>query len=170
MERWFMAGSHPKDYDLGVDDSITYNGKQSAYIKSIVAQPEGFGTLMQNFMAGAYRNKRMRFSAVVKSENINGWAGLWMRVDGPRRNESLAFDNMQERAVKGTTGWQPYEIVLDVPGEATAIAFGILLHGSGQAWLSEVRFEEVDEAVLVTAAPIAKEYAAAPGNLDFSER
>jgi hypothetical protein len=77
---------------------------------------------------------------------------------------------MQNRPLVGTLDWQPYEIVLDVPAEARAIAFGILLHGSGQAWLSEVRFEEVDESVLVTAAPIAREYATGPGNLDFSER
>jgi len=75
-----------------------------------------------------------------------------MRVDGPKRNESLAFDNMKERTITGTTDWQTYEVVLDVPAVATFICFGILVHGSDHAWLSDVRFEEVDEAVLVTAS------------------
>lgn len=40
--------------------------------------------------------------------------GLWFRVDGTT-GKSLSFDNMQDRAVKGTTEWARYEIVLDVP-------------------------------------------------------
>jgi len=35
------------------------------------------------FKADDYRNKRMRLSAAVKSEGIEDWAGLWMRIDGP---------------------------------------------------------------------------------------
>jgi hypothetical protein len=42
---------------------------------------DGFGTLMQDFRAKQYVGKRVRFSAFVKSENVEGWAGLWMRVD-----------------------------------------------------------------------------------------
>jgi len=169
MERWFMAGDHPKDYELGVDQAVVYDGKTSAYIRCVVEKPEGFGTMMQSFNADAYRGKRMRFSAVVKSEDIIGWAGLWIRVDGPVRNEYLRFDNMRNRSVKGTTGWQRCEVVTDVPAESTSICFGILLHGSGHAWLSDVRFEEVDDKVLVTASAKSVRYADKPGNLDFSE-
>jgi hypothetical protein len=169
MKPWFIAGSHPQDYGMGIDDSSMYNGKLSAYIKSIREQPGGFGTLMQSFKAEAYRTKRMRFRAVIRSETVENWAALWMRIDGSSRNENLGFDTMKDRPIKGTTGWQTYDIVLDVPQEAMAIAFGILLHGSGQAWLSNVHFEEVDKTVPITATPTAKEFATGPRNLDFSE-
>jgi hypothetical protein len=99
MKSWYMAGSHPQDYERGVDESVMYNGKSSGYIKSAVAQPGGFGTLMQTFKADAYLGKRMRFAAVVKADAIEDWAGLWMRVSlrcppaGTRRIGSMPWNN-----------------------------------------------------------------------------
>lgn len=169
MKSWMKKGSRPDEYETGIDDSITYSGKRSAFIQSIVQQASGFGTLMQSFKADDYRGKRVRFAAAVKTTDVSSWAGLWMRVDGPRRNESLAFDNMEKRPIVGTTDWHMYEVVLDVPTEATSLSFGILVHGNGHAWLSGVRFEEVDKAVLVTASAKVHWREDKPSNLDFSE-
>lgn len=170
MRSWIIRGSRPEEYEVGVDDSTTYNGKRSAFIKSIVAETGGFGTLMQSCRADAYHGKRVRFAAAVKTMDVSGWAGLWMRVDGPNQNEPLAFDNMKDRPIAGTTDWQAYEVVLDVPAGATFICFGILVRGSGHAWLSDVRFEEADGAVLTTASDNARwGYVDKPVNLDFSE-
>ncbi len=152
MKGWFLAGSHPQDYEQGIDSTVTYHGKNSGYLKAKVAQPGGFGTVMQMFKADDYRNKRMRFSAEVKSEGTDeDWAGLWMRIDGREQGETFGFDNMQQRPIKGTTDWQKYEVVLDVPQESVSIAFGLLLAGQGQAWLSDVKFEEVSADVPTTS-------------------
>ena len=107
-----MAGSDPQDYELGIDPNAVRNGKHSGYLKAKGAEPRGFGTMMQKFKANDYLNKRMRFSAFVKSEGIEAWAGLWMRVDGPQQG-SLRFDNMQNRPIKGTTDWHKYDVVLE---------------------------------------------------------
>jgi AraC family transcriptional regulator len=119
--------------------------------------------LMQNFKSHRYRGKRVRFSAVVKSENISSWAGLWMRVDGDK-GEILRFDNMEKRSIKGTTDWGRHHVVLDVPEESTGIFFGILLDGTGQVWLSGVQFEEAPNEP--TTDSVERDE---PGNLDFSE-
>jgi hypothetical protein len=143
--------------------------KNSGYIKSKVSEVAGFGTLMQMFKANNYRNKRMRLSAMTKSEGIDHWAGLWMRVDGPERGKYLAFDNMQNRPIKGTTDWQKYMVVLDIPQESVHIAFGILLDGKGQIWFSNIEFEEVGTDVPVTSSDKNGEYPDKPENLDFSD-
>jgi len=124
------------------------------------ADAKGFGTLMQMFDAGEYRGKRIRFSASVKSADIEKWAGLWMRIDGPpsagsRTPPMLGFDNMQGRPIKGTSDWKPYQIVLDVPDEAQAIAFGILLEGAGHAWMDDLKLEPVGREVRVTGGASA---------------
>ncbi|GAJ22896.1 unnamed protein product, partial [marine sediment metagenome] len=77
---WFSAGSYPQDYEMGLDHMVTHSGEVSAYLKSRVSEPRGFGTLMQMFKAEDYRSKRVRMSAYVKAEKIEDWAGLWMRV------------------------------------------------------------------------------------------
>jgi hypothetical protein len=147
---WFKAGSHPAEYEMGLDTSIRHDGKASAFVKATAQELHGFGTLMQTAAPGDYRGKRVRFSGYVKSENVkSGWAGLWFRIDGPKQ-EMLGFDNMEPRAIKGTTDWTRYEIVLDVPDTADALAFGVLLAGNGEVWMDDLKFEIVPSTVPVT--------------------
>ena len=54
-----------------------------------ISTTSGFGTLMQSFKSNRYRNKRMLFSGVVKTEDVSGWAGLWMRIDGQKGETML---------------------------------------------------------------------------------
>ncbi|MBV9746028.1 MAG: hypothetical protein JO099_19890 [Acidobacteriia bacterium] len=169
-EGWYMAGNKPAAYDTGVDKAATYNGLASAYLKSNQPAIEGFGTLMQDFKADQYQGKRVRFSAFVRSEDVKDWAGLWMRVDkGTGASmKSLAFDNMQDRPVKGTTGWQNYEVVLDVASDATGVFFGILLSGTGSVWLNSAKIEVVPTTVPVTGHS-TRTPSDTPQNLDFQK-
>lgn len=147
---WFLAGSNPAAYDSGIDAQMPYNGHPSAYLKATATRVEGFGTLMQDFRADHYLGKRVRFSAFVKTENVQDWAGLWMRVD--KGSQMLAFDNMENRPMKGTSDWQKYEVVLDVPQEASGMFFGVLLTGQGTVWLNSAKIEVVDSNIPTTAA------------------
>ena len=165
---WIHAGSAPMDYDMGVDRAVTHGGKASGFLRSNKAKTAGFGTLMQMYKADKYRGKRLRLSAWVKAEDVSSWAGVWMRVDGPD-NKMLAFDNMQSRPIKGTTGWKRYEVVLDVAPEAVAVAFGILLDGAGKTWIDDIGFEEVTNDVALTGAPSGSQFNPMPENLDFEK-
>jgi hypothetical protein len=88
-----------------------------------------------------------------------------MRVD--RGNTTASIDNMQNRAIKGTTGWQHYEVVLVVPKDATRIAFGILLDGYGEVWLNSTKFEIVGLET-PTHGVIQNNRPDKPVNLDFT--
>ncbi len=57
----------------------------------------------------------------LKSDSVNGWTGLWLRVDNAD-NQPLSFDNMYDRGITGTTAWTKYEIILDVPDNASNLA------------------------------------------------
>jgi beta-lactamase regulating signal transducer with metallopeptidase domain len=168
---WFLAGTKSANYLTGVDQESMYEGHPSAYLKAGPSATEGFGTLMQSFSAAQYVGKRVRFSAAVKSEDVNDWAGLWMRVDsGPV--PAVAFDNMQDRPIKGTSDWQNYQVVLDVPKDATGIAFGVLLSKSGAVWLSSVKFETVGTDVPTTGRviPPPPPLPQGPTNLNFENQ
>ena len=169
---WFAAGSHPKDYEMSLDRNGPHGGNACAYLKSVVPETSGFGTLMQMFKADEYRGKRVRMSGYVKAKDASDWAGLWMRVDGARKDEMLAFDNMEDRAIKGTIDWKKYEIVLDVPENSEMVAFGLLLSGKGQAWMDDLQFETVGKDVPTTGrttAGAASRSAKIPLNLNFEE-
>lgn len=165
---WFKAGSNPKDYSMAIDRETKHSGKSSASLKSITNEPGGFGTLMQTFKADVFRGKRVRLTGYVRSKDVADWAGLWMRMDGPR-GEVLSFDNMQKRAIKATTDWTRYEIVLDVPDPSQEVAFGLLLSGKGQVWMDDLNFEVVSKDVPTTGGSIQDESNRAAVNLDFEE-
>lgn len=163
---WFMAGSKPDEFAAGVDAEHAHEGHASAFLKSRQSSVDGFGTLMQNIRAERYQGKRVRLSGLVYSKDVEGWAGLWMRVD--QGKDMVAFDNMQGRPIKGTTDWQRYDVVLDVPQDATGISFGILLAGTGEVWLSATKFDVVGTDVPVTS-PGASNLPEKPVNLEFTE-
>jgi hypothetical protein len=143
-ESWFKNGESPaKDQCLaGIDSELEDTGSPNLTLKC-TESVGGFVGIMQSFDADNYLGKRLRFSALVKSEGIeNGWGGLWMRIDDHGRRSS-AFDNMQNRPIKGTTDWARYSVVLDVSDEASGIFFGTLMIGKGQLWIKDLKLEPV---------------------------
>jgi hypothetical protein len=162
---WHLSGSDPDDYNVGTDPGMAHSGSKSGFIAS-KPQPRGFGTLMQQFSAERYRGMRLRMSAYAKAAEVDEWAALWMRVDGPDE-ATLAFDNMQDRPISGTTEWWLYQIVLDVPQDAEAIAFGVLLQGSGRVWIDDVGFGSVGKDVPTTGGGSGG-LPPEPVNLDFT--
>jgi hypothetical protein len=169
---WFIAGSKPKSYQMGIDKGAGQGGTNAATIKSIDKDSDGFGTLMQQSLPGVYLGKRVRMTGFMKSTDVTAWAGLWLRVDQANSAQHLSFDNMNDRPVKGTTAWTKYEIVLDVPVNASKLAYGALLHGSGQIWFDDLQFEVVDETVPVTGRSNAAKSNGTldnPTNLDFDK-
>jgi hypothetical protein len=138
---WFNAGSKPKSYEMGIEKGAGKDGKNAATIKSIDENIDGFGTLMQKCNPDKFLGKQVKMTAYVKSKRVKGWAGLWLRIDQADSNQPLSFDNMHERPIKGTAKWEKYEIILDVPKNASMIAYGALLSGTGQIWFDNVTFE-----------------------------
>jgi len=149
MGGWFLAGSKPTYYEIG-EAMKKHDSKEVYYLKSIENVESGFGTIMKQVQPGEYLGKRIRLTGNIKCENVASSAGMWMRVDGKQPGVMLTFDNMSNRPIKGTTDWQKYEIVLDVPDSSSNIGYGVLLEGNGSVWLSDLTFEIVGNDVAST--------------------
>lgn len=129
---------------------VSTGGASTAKVFSLDCKPgtAGFSTLMQQVAGTDYAGKRVRLSAQLRGDQLAAWGGLWMRADsGPRTS---AFDNMQDRPLIRSFGWQISEVVLDVPVDATALSFGFLLAGAGQLQATQFKLEIVSDAVPVT--------------------
>jgi hypothetical protein len=168
---WWKNGSETAAYAVGIDPDQTHNGQPSAYVKSIVPSVAGFCGMMQMCQAEKFVGKRLRLAGWMKTENANeGGAHLWFRVDGKEKDNTLQFDNMDGRQVKGTTDWQQYSVVLDVPADSAALAYGFFIGGTGRAWVSGVKLEQVGLDVPSTNIQGKKGRALpeAPVNLEFA--
>ena len=175
---WAFEGSR-LDYDVGVDRQTRHGSGHPAVIRTRFSidhadyspTASGLGALYQELDAAAFRGKRLRLQAELKTEGVIGAATIWLQVDRTRRRDILILDNMEERAVNGalvgTQAWVMRRVVLDVPSEAEVIHYGFYLRGSGTAWAGgfDLREAEAGEAVTKAPEPLLR----APINLDFSQ-
>jgi hypothetical protein len=78
---------------------------------------------------------------------------------------------MQSRPIKGTQPWSNYDVVLDVPADATSISFGVLLSGTGQLLVNQVTIETVGPETEVTGSSANQNPALSktPMKLDFTD-
>jgi erythromycin esterase-like protein len=130
--RNFVAKFDP-DYGETVESAIATAQKARPPVQN-------FGTATGTFPLSAAAGKKLRYSGFIKTENVEGAAGLWWRVDGTD-HKTLAFNNMQQLHISGTTDWKEYSFELPVAPEARNINFGMLLSGGGTAWFDDLKVE-----------------------------
>lgn len=145
IKGWYLAGSTPASYEIGLVNN-GQKGTKVAYLRSKDEKIEGFGTIMQNFEPGEFAGKKVRLTAKIKANNVESWSGMWMRVDGEEagKRKTLSFDNMFDRAIKGSLDWEEYEIILQVPENSTGISYGVLVNGKGEVLIDDFKFEIID--------------------------
>jgi C-terminal processing protease CtpA/Prc len=114
-------------------DTIT---KQSGKTSILLQKPgESFGAANYSLLS-TFEGQNITLTGYVKTENVtDGYAGLWMRIDG-KAGQMLELDNMGSRGIKGTTDWTKYTIELPHHAEdAYQIIFGGLITGTGKMWI-----------------------------------
>lgn len=149
--RWIVNSAHDDPnlgYRAAVDTARPYKGRASVRLHGFSPAEAGktrFGSLANGLDATPYRGRRIRLTAAVRAEApLESTVGLWLRVD--RGGEQLGFfDNMADRPIRNAE-WATYTIEGDVAQDATNVAYGLLLSGSGVAWVDEVAIEDVGPA------------------------
>src|SRR4051812_29758223 len=81
--QWTLTGAAPDKYSAGVDQSDDARGAR--FIRSTSDDANAWASLAQMISAQNYLGQRIRFRARVRSKDVTGWAGLWMRVDAPNK-------------------------------------------------------------------------------------
>lgn len=153
---WVRTGNHNNKYQMGVDKGSGKDGKDAMTIKSVEKIDDNliFGALASVNLPTQYLGKRVRLTGSIKTKEVPHWAGFWFRVDGQKKGEVLAFDNMKDgktdRSITGTNDWNQCDLVLDVPFNAKEIVYGALLSGTGQIWIENVSLEIVNSSVPTT--------------------
>jgi hypothetical protein len=143
---WVITGQHPQKFAAGIDQDPGVKGAK--FLRNAADDPNAWAALAQPISAQNYIGQRIRFRAFVKTQDVSGWAGLWMRVDN-RAGRSIAFYNSADKPIKGSTDWQERSVVLDVPQEGATIVFGVINNGKGQVWIDRLGFEQVGQDVPV---------------------
>lgn len=137
---WEIYSSPQGAYVGGRVTQAPRKGKGSALLRSKGdVSVKDHALLVQKLSAQEYRGRRMEIEAYLKTEEVTGWAGLWVRVDDAE-GKVLEFHNMMELPVRGTTDWSRYRIPFNVGPQAFEIHFGALLAGQGELRADDFAF------------------------------
>ncbi|WP_188197403.1 hypothetical protein [Nonomuraea sp. SYSU D8015] len=156
---WQLTGSRSGDYEVGLAEPAVVRLR----LRAGVGHAPGFGAIVQGISAKRFRGRRVRYAARMRAHEVTVSAGLWLRADSGK--EMLVLDNMDDRPLRGTTGWTPMEIIMDIPEESTSLKFGMLLVGRGAVDLTDLEFHETDQEIPVIDSTLPEE----PQNLSFAE-
>ena len=135
LDYWELAGNFTDDgQPAGADYSCTAAG-ESAALAATVPEPAGSAVLVQAVYADDYRDRTVTFRGQLRATGLAGQAGLHLAVSGPA-SESMAtrplLGHGSSLTAPGSSDWTWHEVTVPVPGEATAIRFGISLAGRGR--------------------------------------
>jgi erythromycin esterase len=127
---WYVAGN---GYTISIDSVEKFNGEFSMEIESPKSGADDFGVAVLKLPFDNSKNRQVKFIGKIKTELLeDGYAGLWMRVDGI--NGTLKLDNMSDRGYVRTNNWSDAEINLSIDSSAIEIYFGAVVSGTGKAW------------------------------------
>lgn len=152
---WAVNGA---GYDIALDTVSPLAGRSSLRTRWYgpgTRGPQAFAVATTTYPLPLARGRALRLSGYIRTEGISeGYAGFWVRVDAGTR--TIAFENMRQRGVSGTTAWTKYEVEVPVDSGASAINLGALHPGNGTAWYDSLTIQVVGMArprVYADAAP-----------------
>jgi C-terminal processing protease CtpA/Prc len=131
---------------ISVDDSVAHSGKNSVRMVRDFESRGSFSTISRKIPL-SYSGESLELRGFLCTESVSGFAGLWMRED--QDGAPVAFDNMQARELKGTTGWTEYSLKLPLRSDAQMLYIGVLVSGTGKVWADDLQ-------LLVDGKPVSE--------------
>jgi len=121
---------------LGLAEDVVRTGQYAGRIIRDVDSPQEFSSLSTSVPA-EIAGQQVEIVGWVRTEDVDGWAGLWLREDGP--SGSVQFMNMHQDGLSGSNDWTECRLELPLDAEAERIVFGVILAGTGQVWVDDMK-------------------------------
>src|SRR5215831_16464144 len=121
---------------ISIDEAVVHTGRRSARLERNPSSPDMFSTITKAVPVD-FRGTSVEWRGFLRTQDVSEFTGLWLREDGS--GGAVAFDNMQQRQIKGTHDWTEYSIRLPLRSEARQIFFGVLIAGTGKVWADDLQ-------------------------------
>jgi hypothetical protein len=161
---WFVTGSAQADYALQPVSDVVHGGKRALHLFPKTAVPPGYGVALQHVSPKPWLGKRLRISAFIQTDNVVARGDFWARAQGADSPPDGPGLSWATTALRPTSAWARYELVLDIPLTAVALQFGAGIQGPGRLWIDDVTIETVS-----LTTPLAPELPTTPRNASFED-
>ncbi len=131
--KWFRCSK--SDYIITTDFKIKHNGKHSVLIQSKVEIADKVGCISTAIPA-TMSGDTITVKAFMKMEKVSAPIGLMLQVNG-EGYKVLAFENMMQKGIKGSSDWKEYSVSVPLPENAETIFIGAILSGKGKLWVDD---------------------------------
>lgn len=136
---WHLGSGMGESYEASMDRQQKRTGSASVHLKSkLNGPPMKLGNLMQTIAAEQFRGKKVRLIGFARTANNPEGAFMWLRADAPSKSR---LDTMSDRPIAESNEWRRAEIIMEIPTDAGALAFGFTLYGKGELWADDVSLE-----------------------------
>ena len=127
--------SNPDSFRFWVESAGAGAGAQSLCVERVL--PEPWATAAQSVPAAALRGRKVRFSLLMRGENLAG-EGV-----GPIIIATAGGATIEIAQKVGRIGpeWRRYSVELVVPARAESLEVGATMFGGGRACLDDARLE-----------------------------
>ncbi len=134
---WKVDGS---GYEIRVDGNISTEGNSSLRVEG---GANSRGLMFQQIVDGSsLRESPMKLRAAIRTEDIAVSATAFVIVYSEEQTKLYTYD-MRDRVIKGTESFSYYEIEIPPIKEASTIAVGGIVIGSGTAWFDDFHLKTI---------------------------
>lgn len=147
-DKWHIMSPNAKQYEVMIDNNMAHTGSSSIFISSVdtAFNPQFAGVGYS--VPAKYAGKEITIKVWMKSEDMKGSLALMLAVYDADGN-TLQFENLQNKKLKGTKDWKQYSVTLPLAAQAQLIHLGPILIGKGKLWADDVE-------LFIDGAPIQK--------------
>ena len=148
-----VAHADPFSFRFYIDEARPGEGKRSLCIEPKTREP--WGKAVQAMREGPWRGKRVRFSMLVRAEDVahtqeGMGAGIFAfaHTSTPVGTAATKHSTVQvgalvrsEKLIHGTADWQRLAVELDVPQNTNVLEVGVTLIGTGRVCADDALLE-----------------------------
>jgi hypothetical protein len=136
-----------EQYEIGLSEAAPPEGRVAARVASRVAAEGDFAGIVQAVAVEALAGEAVRVGGQVKTEAVEGWAGLFARVD----DAAGRLLRTAEAQAEPTQEWARHELSIEIPPGGAKLSFGLLLQGRGAAMADALSVAVADPAAAGSA-------------------
>jgi hypothetical protein len=131
LARW---GGGPRE-TLALDAEVSRSGTRSGRLQREAGRAERASSWMLSLPLD-FLGEELELRGWLRARDIRGWAGLWLRLDGPAG--PVDFVSQYGRGLSGTSEWAQQHVRLILQPEARELVVGVQLVGEGTLWADEL--------------------------------
>lgn len=136
-DKWHVMSPNAKKYNVSLDGTVSHSGLHSLLINSIdtAISPQYAG--LDCLLPARYIGKEITVKGWMKTESMKGSLALMLGIYDAEGN-TLQFENLQDKRLKGSKEWKQYSVTLPLSAEAQKIHIGPILIGKGKLWIDDI--------------------------------